>query len=72
MRVNASGNRCNSTCRFSEFSNYLNTRITIFRGELTDEHFGLSDDDYHKLVDTTEFLDPLRRVAQSQIRKAAA
>jgi thioester reductase-like protein len=41
---------------FPEFFEYLNTRITIYRGELTAERFGLSDDDYHKLVDTTSSL----------------
>jgi thioester reductase-like protein len=38
---------------FPEFLDYLNSRITIFRGELTTDRFGLSDDDYHTLVDTT-------------------
>jgi thioester reductase-like protein len=38
---------------FPEFLEYLNSRITIFRGELTTERFGLSDDAYHTLVDTT-------------------
>src|SRR6202451_1895317 len=41
---------------FPEFFEYLNSRITIFRGELTSERFGLSDDDYHSLVDTTNSL----------------
>jgi thioester reductase-like protein len=41
---------------FSEFFDYLNSRITIFRGELTSERFGLSDDEYHSLVDTTNSL----------------
>jgi thioester reductase-like protein len=39
---------------FPEFSEYLNTRIRIFTGDLTDDRFGLSDDSYHDLVDTTE------------------
>jgi thioester reductase-like protein len=38
---------------FPEFLEYLNSRIRIFRGELTNDHLGLSDDDYHALVDTT-------------------
>jgi thioester reductase-like protein len=38
---------------FPEFLEYLNSRIHIFRGELTNDHLGLSDDDYHDLVDTT-------------------
>src|ERR1700722_16057801 len=41
---------------FPEFLDYLNSRITIFRGELTIDRFGLSDDDYHTLVDTTSSL----------------
>jgi thioester reductase-like protein len=39
---------------FPEFSEYLNSRIRIFTGDLTDNRFGLSDDSYHDLVDTTE------------------
>jgi thioester reductase-like protein len=39
---------------FPEFSAYLNTRARIFLGDLTEERFGLSDDDYHDLVDTSE------------------
>jgi thioester reductase-like protein len=38
---------------FPEFSELLNTRIRIFLGDLTDEFFGLSDDAYHELVDST-------------------
>jgi len=38
---------------FPEFYEYLSSRIRIFRGELTEERLGLSDDDYHTLVDTT-------------------
>ena len=41
---------------FPEFLEYLNSRITIFRGELTTERFGLSDDEYHTLVDTSSSL----------------
>src|SRR5580700_2239284 len=41
---------------FAEFFEYLNSRVTIFRGELTAERFGLSDDEYHSLVDTTSSL----------------
>jgi len=39
---------------FPEFLEYLNTRVRIFRGDLTGDHFGLSDDDYHALVDSTD------------------
>jgi thioester reductase-like protein len=38
---------------FAEFYEYISSRIRIFRGELTEERLGLSDDDYHALVDTT-------------------
>src|SRR6266852_3805429 len=41
---------------FPEFFNYLNTRVRIFRGDLTADRFGLSDDEYHALVDTTDSL----------------
>ena len=39
---------------FPEFLVYLNGRVRIFRGDLTGERFGLNDDEYHALVDTTE------------------
>ncbi|MEQ1474012.1 MAG: SDR family oxidoreductase [Candidatus Acidiferrum sp.] len=39
---------------FPEFSEYLNTRVRIFRGDLTQERFGLADDAYQELVDTTD------------------
>ena len=38
---------------FPRFLEYVNSQIRIFRGELTSERFGLSDDEYHDLVDTT-------------------
>jgi thioester reductase-like protein len=38
---------------FPQFLDYINSRVRIFRGELTSECFGLSDEDYHNLVDTT-------------------
>src|SRR5256884_8403665 len=41
---------------FPEFAEYLNMRVRIFRGDLTSERFGLSDDEYHALVDTTDSL----------------
>src|SRR6202008_2523185 len=37
-----------------EFQDYLNDRGRIFRGDLTGERFGLSDDEYHALVDSTD------------------
>jgi thioester reductase-like protein len=39
---------------FPEFLDYLDSRIRIFRGELTEDHLGLSDDDYHLLADTSQ------------------
>jgi thioester reductase-like protein len=41
---------------FSEFLEYLDSRVHIFRGELTSECFGLADDEYHALVDSTHSL----------------
>src|SRR5207245_8702161 len=41
---------------FPEFAEYLNTRVRIFLGDLTGDHFGLSDGEYHTLVDTTDSL----------------
>src|ERR1700675_1684178 len=39
---------------FSEFSEYLNTRVRIFLGDLTNERFGLPDEGYHDLVVSTK------------------
>ena len=39
---------------FPAFAEYLDARVRIFRGDLTAERFGLSDDEYHALVDTTD------------------
>ncbi|HXN99258.1 MAG TPA: SDR family oxidoreductase [Candidatus Acidoferrales bacterium] len=39
---------------FARFEEYLNSRVNIFRGDLTDAHFGLTDDDYTRLVRTTD------------------
>src|SRR5246127_317277 len=41
---------------FPEFLEYLDTRICIFGGDLTSDRFGMSDDDYHALVETTDSL----------------
>ncbi|HMI51692.1 MAG TPA: SDR family oxidoreductase [Candidatus Saccharimonadales bacterium] len=41
---------------FPEFLEYLNSRLRIFIGDLTSERFGLSDDEYHALVDSTDSL----------------
>src|SRR5215813_1684916 len=39
---------------FPEFQGFVNERVRIFRGDLTEERFGLSDDQYHALVDSTD------------------
>jgi thioester reductase-like protein len=39
---------------FPEFFDHINSRVRIFRGDLTSERFGLSDADYGALVETTD------------------
>jgi thioester reductase-like protein len=39
---------------FPRFEAFLNGRIRIFRGDLTDARFGLSEDEYRQLVRSTE------------------
>jgi thioester reductase-like protein len=39
---------------FPPFYDHLKSRIKIFCGDLTAQKFGLSDDDYHRLVQTTD------------------
>jgi thioester reductase-like protein len=39
---------------FSQFEEALQTRITTFRGDLTDSRFGLASDEYFRLVETTD------------------
>jgi thioester reductase-like protein len=39
---------------FKQFCEYLQSRTRIFLGDLTNERFGLPDDEYHALVDTTD------------------
>jgi thioester reductase-like protein len=39
---------------FPTFYEFLQTRIRVFRGDLTSERFGLSTDDYDRLVHTTD------------------
>jgi len=39
---------------FNTFYEILQTRIRVFRGDLTSERFGLSQDDYDRLVHTTD------------------
>src|ERR1700738_3129254 len=39
---------------FPEFLDHINSRVRIFRGDLTSERFGLAKDDYGILVDATD------------------
>jgi thioester reductase-like protein len=39
---------------FPQFIDFVNSRVRIFLGDLTAESFGLADDEYHALVDTTD------------------
>jgi thioester reductase-like protein len=39
---------------FPRFDSHVNTRMQIFRGDLTETQFGLSDNEYRRLVDTTD------------------
>ncbi len=39
---------------FPEFFDHIDSRVRIFRGDLTSQRFGLSEDDYHALVDSTD------------------
>jgi len=39
---------------FPRFDQYLHSRIRIFRGDLTETDFGLSDDEYGRLVQNTD------------------
>jgi long-chain acyl-CoA synthetase len=52
---------------FPEFLEYLNSRVRVFRGDLTGERFGLGDDEYHDLVDST---DSILHCAASLNRKS--
>jgi len=54
-------------CDFRDFLDYINTRVCIYRGDLTSERFGLADDEYHTLVDTT---DSILHCAASLNRKS--
>jgi thioester reductase-like protein len=52
---------------FPEFLEHLDSRVRIFLGDLTIERFGLGDDDYRALVDTT---DSILHCAASLNRKS--
>jgi thioester reductase-like protein len=39
---------------FPRFHQYLQTRVRIFRGDLTDKQFGLPADEYRQLIETTD------------------
>ena len=52
---------------FPEFFEHINSRVRIFRGDLTSERLGLSNDEYHALVDST---DSILHCAASLNRKS--
>jgi len=52
---------------FPEFLEHLNSQVRIFRGDLTAERFGLTDDEYRALVDST---DSILHCAASLNRKS--
>jgi thioester reductase-like protein len=52
---------------FPEFLEFLNVRVRIFRGDLTSEQFGLGDDEYRAIVDTS---DSILHCAASLNRKS--
>ncbi|HKI12271.1 MAG TPA: SDR family oxidoreductase [Candidatus Acidoferrum sp.] len=52
---------------FPEFLQFLESRVRIFRGDLTSERFGLDDEEYHALVDST---DSILHCAASLNRKS--
>jgi thioester reductase-like protein len=52
---------------FPQFLEFVNGRVRIFRGDLTGERFGLSDAEYHALVDST---DSILHCAASLNRKS--
>ena len=52
---------------FQDFVGYIDERVRIFRGDLTGERFGLDDDEYHALVDST---DSILHCAASLNRKS--
>src|SRR5712671_7690877 len=41
---------------FPEFQEHIATRTRMFLGDLTNERFGLADDEYHTLVESTDSL----------------
>ena len=55
---------------FPRFYEYFQTRMRIFCGDLTAPHFGLSDDDYDRLIHTIKNCFSLRPayVAESVIQ----
>lgn len=39
---------------FAQFAEFMETRVRVFLGDLTAPHFGLAEDDYRKLVRSTD------------------
>ncbi len=57
---------------FPRFERFLGERIRIFRGDITNPHFGLADDEYGALVRNTDSGFRLRRIRSTASRKKAA
>jgi len=55
---------------FSRIMETLNSRVRIFRGDLTGERFGLSDDEYHRDSRSTE-CDPSTALRDSIANRKA-
>jgi len=52
---------------FPAFFDHISSRMRVFRGDLTSQRFGLSEDDYHALVDHHRFHHSLRCFAEPQV-----
>jgi len=52
---------------FPQFYEFLQTRVRVFRGDLTEPSFGLGRDEYDRLVHTTDSGDSLRGVAEPEV-----
>ena len=65
----ACGNALQLHLDFPRFHDHLQTRIRIFRGDLTAPQFGLSDDDYERLDSYHRFGHSLCGVAEPEIRE---
>ena len=55
---------------FPRFYDYLQTRIRIFRGDLTTPRFGLGNDEYDRLIHTTDSVIHCAASLESQVGKS--